>query len=378
MKSILFLSILMLSLFCSDAQREPQVNKRDSELQEKTVIVNGNDTLTIPLNQEYIHINDIPPRYQWEHNAGYCGEVSLISAGLYYGQYLSQYDVREIICGKGKQKNCEMLLGDNASAGAESLRLKHEKKTTKNSKDFLKWVKNHVLQGHPVIIGVMNNENLLYGKTNPSAGQPDYDHIVPVIGIGSNEPFSTDYKASDVILFSDNGLVTNGPNPARPKNGTVPYYYDYSFEHFVGDRQQANKSDGHHYTLIDLPQYDQGDNINNYGIAILGIDGEQETLPVRVSTNLNYEAPYIRSKSNKRPRPMSLTLTVKVSKLVAGAKYYLYQYDNEMDVPRSDFNKNSKLYKKRTEIKLSSGSEFSMSLDITSNEKVFFRCVKAE
>lgn len=32
---------------------------------------------------------DIPPRYQWNANNGYCGEVSFISVGLYYGQYCS-------------------------------------------------------------------------------------------------------------------------------------------------------------------------------------------------------------------------------------------------------------------------------------------------
>ena len=48
------------------------------------------------LGKKYQQINKIPPRYQWEHNGGYCGETSMISAGLYYGQYLSQYDVRTI------------------------------------------------------------------------------------------------------------------------------------------------------------------------------------------------------------------------------------------------------------------------------------------
>jgi len=28
---------------------------------------------------------DIPPRYQWNANNGYCGEVAFISVGLYYG-----------------------------------------------------------------------------------------------------------------------------------------------------------------------------------------------------------------------------------------------------------------------------------------------------
>ena len=46
---------------------------------------------------------DISPRLQWNENNGYCGEVSLISAGLYYGQYLSQYDARSLACDGGSQ-----------------------------------------------------------------------------------------------------------------------------------------------------------------------------------------------------------------------------------------------------------------------------------
>jgi hypothetical protein len=43
-----------------------------------------------------IYDSNIPDRLQWLHNDGYCGEVSLIMAGLKYGQYHSQYDAREI------------------------------------------------------------------------------------------------------------------------------------------------------------------------------------------------------------------------------------------------------------------------------------------
>ena len=45
------------------------------------------------ISTKYKLKNDIPLRIQWDANSGYCGEVSMISAGLYYGQYLSQYDV---------------------------------------------------------------------------------------------------------------------------------------------------------------------------------------------------------------------------------------------------------------------------------------------
>ena len=50
----------------------------------------------MPLPVDFVYENDIPPRLQWNSNDVYCGEVSMISAGLYYGQYLSQYDVRAI------------------------------------------------------------------------------------------------------------------------------------------------------------------------------------------------------------------------------------------------------------------------------------------
>ncbi len=32
----------------------------------------------------------------WGVNFGYCGETSFITSGMYYGQYLSQYDVRRL------------------------------------------------------------------------------------------------------------------------------------------------------------------------------------------------------------------------------------------------------------------------------------------
>ena len=40
---------------------------------------------------------DIPPRHQWDNYNGYCGECSIQQIGLYYGMYVSQYRIREII-----------------------------------------------------------------------------------------------------------------------------------------------------------------------------------------------------------------------------------------------------------------------------------------
>lgn len=375
MKYLLLISPLLLLLSCSNP-----IEKTDESLEEKkrSVVINVNDTITIPLKTKYLHLNDIPPRYQWEHNSGYCGEVSMISAGLYYGQYVSQYDARKIICDT-IQNNCQMLLGENDAQLAYSLRLKCDTIVCQNSKEYLNWVKKHVLLGHPVIIGVMNNEYILYGKTNPDAGDPEYDHIVPVMGIGSDslldnkEAFENDY-----ILFSDNGLITNDSiNPAIPNKKTAQYYFPYRLDDFVGSRERANEKNGHAYTLVDLPNKKMNDSVYNYAIAILGVYGEEETLPVRISTNYNYEAPYIDSQSNIRPKPMPLKLTVSISKLTIGTKYKLFRYDNEENVPTKDFI-HSTNYKECYEFKISSGTEYTKEFSINSNEKVFFRCVKAE
>ncbi len=40
----------------------------------------------------------VQPFYQWEANNGYCGEVSLLMAGMSNGQWMSQYNSR-LICG---------------------------------------------------------------------------------------------------------------------------------------------------------------------------------------------------------------------------------------------------------------------------------------
>ena len=156
MNYFIYSTILLLTACYSNEQsRENKVIHNYN----RRVIINKTDTLTIPKLGRYTHVNNIPPRYQWESNSGYCGEISLKSAGLYYGQYVSQFDVRNIICGKD-QTNCELLLGVNVKNAAHKLKLKYKTKQSKDSKNFLRWVKEHVLLGYPVIIGVMNNEHI--------------------------------------------------------------------------------------------------------------------------------------------------------------------------------------------------------------------------
>lgn len=357
----------------------------------------------LPYPVQNIHKNPIPPRLQWNHNGGYCGEVSMISAGLYYGQYLSQYDVRSIAADGAKQnaqnppgsKNytSQLLLGTkNAAATAASLRLDYEELNSEDSKQFLVWVKNHVVQGHPVIIGVFNNENMLYNMKDGN-GDDEYDHIVPVFGFGSNHPLTDQaYYPDDIILFSDNGLYTQPGNPPGyqlPLQGyDAPYRYFFTLDtgagsptyNFLLDREEANNISGNIYSLLELPAYQSPKPPlkKNYALAITGVkDPGHETLPIRIVTEPNFERPAIGSDSDERPAPMELMLTVTVSGLTPKVSYNLYRYDDENKVPTEKFNFFAANAISKQPITIDSGSDWSTTLKIQSNQKVFFRAVAA-
>lgn len=310
------------------------------------------------------HGNPIPPRLQWEANGGYCGEVSLISAGLYYGQYISQYEARVCAIGKTPQDEGELLLGVNDLRAAAKMHLRAEEwngSRQKNSAQFLRWVRNHVLRGHPVAIGVFNNEYQLYGNTNPDAGHHGYDHIVPVLSVATHRraPASRGAFATERLTFSDNGLWG--------QHGDYPYFFTYRFGAFPKDRQQANSPRG---PLYSLPAGQR-----NYGVAILGVNGD--TLPVRVWTSVNYENPAMRHHSNQRPAAMPLTLTVVVSGLTPGVNYRLYRYDSLAAIPDSDFNAHAARAAEARDIRIDSGDSFTFTRDILSDEVAAWRCVEA-
>lgn len=313
--------------------------------------------------------NDLPPRLQWNGNFGYCGEVSLISAGLYYGQYASQYDARSI-ASSGKAQNLsgsQLLLGVNDQFAAEAMHLNAvawDAPAGSSSRDFLDWVKGYVLQGAPVAIGVYTNEYRFYGSTSPRAGDPLYDHIVPVSGIASSHPASDpNYYASDIVDFSDNGLWAPG--------GTPPYQFSYSFGSFQKTRSQANAQAGPIYSLASKG--------GNYGLAVTGVsDLYHDTLPVRLATNVNYEKPEIANHSNTRPAPMPIVLTITVSGLQPGVAYKLYRYNDFGKVPDFAFNAKAAQASESWNVQITAGSQFVLTEQIESDEVAAYRAVRAD
>lgn len=313
----------------------------------------------------YIQKNNIPPRLQWNANQGYCGEVALISAGLYYGQYMSQYTARAIAIKNKPQTKGQLLLGVNAKYAATQMHLRSVEWNTaseKSTDQFLVWVKHNVAKGYPVAIGIYTNEYLFYGNKNPNAGDPLYDHIVPVTEFSSQYPLNSGYHGKDIIYFSDNGLWGN--------IHYRPYIFHYTCNNFQANRRQANAKNGVIYSLADGGI--------NYGIAIMGVmDLNNDTLPVRVQTNVNYEKPSIKNGSNQEPIPMPLVLKITVSNLEPGIFYNVYKYNNVKSVPNSQFNAKASNAYKRWKIKIDSGTSYTITDHICSNEVAIYRAVKA-
>jgi hypothetical protein len=287
----------------------------------------------------------IPPRLQWMGNFGYCGETSLISAGLYYGQYVSQYQARAIASSRVPQykRNSQLLLGVNDQYAATKMHLtfiEWDTLSERRTSTFLAWVKRNVELGYPVTIGVFTNEYRFYGKTAPNAGDSSYDHIVPVTAV-----------RGDTLTFSDNGLWSPSGDPK--------YSFTYQFGSFQRTRAQANARNA--------PVYSLSNNAQNYGIAITGVaDRDHDTLPVRLVTNVNV-----------RPAPMPLLLTITVSNLKPGTKYVLYRYDRFPNVPDSHFNAHAASAAERLPFQITAGNSFATTQRIMSDDIAVYRAVPA-
>lgn len=319
-------------------------------------------------NRTYSSGTTLPPRVQWNANFGYCGEVSFISAGLYYGQYISQYDARAIASKNARQnlESSQLLLGVNDVATAKSMHLNATAfDTAKNpsSTKFLTWVKSNVNAGYPVVIGVFMNHSRFYGTTNLNAGDTEYDHIVTVTGITSPQTLTgpTTYYADDTLTFNDNGLWTDKPT------GQPQSTFSYPFGTFATTRQKANAKAGPVYSLKSGA---------DYGIAITGIiDLSRETVPVRLTASLNAETPGIVNGSNIRPAAKPMTLTITISNLKPGTTYNLYRYNTMANVPESNINANAAKAAQRWTITIKTGSSYTMTQSIMSNEIAVYRAV---
>ena len=308
---------------------------------------------------------DMPPRLQWNANAGYCGETSFITAGMRYGQYTSQWTARSLASPGVPQwkASSQLLLGVNDLSAAKAMRLaatRFDSRTQRSTEQYLRWVKGRFLRGDVVIMGVYNNVTTL-GETPP--GDNEYDHIVPMMGIGSTTSLRTGrdrYYPSDSITISDNGLHNVGP--------TYPYLYSYRFSDFPRSRAAANRPGGAVYSLRDRPA--------NYATAISGIvDVDRVTIPVRLTSDVNGEGEWNVAIGKQPPAPIPMTLTAHVTIPDNGVAYNLYLYDDFADVPTAGFNAAAGKAIQTWQIPAGSGPIWKVTIDAMSDQTRIFRAV---
>jgi len=313
--------------------------------------------------------NPVSPRLQWDANYGYCGETSFVAAGLFYGEYFSQYDARVLASNNANQarESSQLLIGVNDVRAARKMHLAAEPwqpSTLASSSSFLTWIKTHVIEGQPVIIGVYANSSLIDGSTSPTAGSNEYDHIVTVTGVSSHRPLTlpTSARRNDTLTFDDHGLWDG--------DGATPQLsFTYSFGSFQMDRRQANASNGTVYGLSNQTA--------DYGIAITGVaDPAHETLPVHLTTATNAERPVMRDGSTARPRSRAITMTATVSGLTPGENYTLYRYDALDKTPEIAFNAHAGNAAQLWTFTATT-TTFSVTQSFASSDQVIYRAVPA-
>jgi len=304
----------------------------------------------------------MPVRLQWNANSGYCGEAAFIAAGMTLGQYTSQWTARQLAAGSpdADQSDPEnhLLLtwpaqGSTWQRAARAMRLQAEGfdpaegagPPGRGADAFLGWIEARARVGSRVIIGVLNNTNLL---EEDAPGAPEYDHIVPVMRIGGGE-----------ITIGDNGLFrpfTSGANwgsgntAGNPRHSTL---YTAGVGAVQKSRAEANQvgaacpfSSGGDITNACAPWvysiYDDSTGEGNYGVAIPGIvdrtPGGPVTAPVRVTTSTNNEGMQDQPEMPSPPpgKPMSLTATVTIPD--PSREWRVYLYTDFADVPTGSFN----------------------------------------
>lgn len=319
----------------------------------------------------------MPARFQWNANYGYCGETSFIAAGMMFGQYTSQWTARAL-ASPGKPQTwvySQLLLGTNPGTGhqnsliaAEAMKLDAVSIDQVETSDFISEIKAGVAAGDAVVIGVYENSTYL-----PDVAASDtYDHIVPVMGFGSNSPISTTTsEPGDTIQISDNALYSGAPSPQ-----TRPYYYTYGMEFFQNSRPGS--------ALASAGVYSLPDDVKNYGTKITGVaDTDGVTIPVSLSSDNfgegHHDGEGVNGLMSNAPAGFDITLTATAQIPDETKAYKVYLYTDFADVPDSQFNSpvNASKASQVWTIPANSGSTWTTTISANSRDTRVFRAVPA-
>ena len=304
---------------------------------------------------------DLAPRLQWNANYGYCGEISFISAGMYFGQYTSQWTARELASGGMKQtaEESQLLLGVNDLAAADRMRLEvvaFDSESQESVAEYLTWIKSMLMRGTPVIIGVLMR---LDEADSAYPGSREYDHIVPVLAVVSKSrlrPGERRYRPTDALIISDNSGLTSES------------LYRLPFASSQRTRSAANAPGAPEYSLRNRPM--------NYATTVLGVrDVDGVTIPVRLTGSLDGEGVQDVTWLNTQPAGQPLELTATVSIPDSSQEYRVYLYDDFDEVPIRGFNAAAGQAIQSWTIPAGTPATWSTTISTTSDQTRVFRAV---
>jgi hypothetical protein len=370
---------------------------------------------------------NIPLRFQWNTNYGYCGEVCFISAGLMLGQYLSQYDVRQIshftypnackventnnisntTCRiQGSKNKSQLLLGVNDNKVATKLNFTYERWDNRKEDTlvFLDWVKKMFLENYIVIIGVYQNFYFFNARIPNYIGDLEYDHIVLVTKITDTELYINDLgNYASYLMYvqnPDDPLYDQEPYYNTPSYKNINYIYSIPYPSGILNREDTDENKYLKYTI---PLY-QKNTVGNYGIAIKGMSNtfiNKTLLPIYISVNKNYEFPSTIDNSddkpyniysNIRPASINLILTITISNLIIENTYCIYKFNDidyvnytdsniiNISIASNNFNLSADdiIYNDTSPFYFTATNTIFVFKDyITSNQQCIYKCISA-
>ena len=304
---------------------------------------------TVPHQQQQSML-DIPPRFMWGWGpgvSGYCGSMTIQTTAIYYGSYISEDRVRGMTGGHGG--NHEILLGRGGCCSAIDImpqfalnvtQWKFWKEPQPQHESFLNWMEDAVNDGEPVAFGV-------YMKTEED---PDFDHIVPLVG------FTGGSGSGRRLVFND--LHANA-SLALP------------ISTFVSKRDECKAKLPWKERFAYCLPFDV-----NYGIRVHGnVDRYNELLPARLIMD-EWTEPDYSKEDGKGESPKMLGASIVASGLQSGSRYALLQYDDPTLVPHSNFlsNKTGGIVSRVDFV--ASGQTYSHRVAFMSDSTTFYRVVQ--
>ncbi|CAF1287533.1 unnamed protein product [Adineta ricciae] len=289
----------------------------------------------------------IPPRLQWKHGNGFCGEVSIQSIALKFGAWISQGLIRKINKGEYLLQPVSSEDRRDPLQTLTQLHLTYDEWNWKDTpqpqfRQFCQWMKRSILRGHPVVFGIFL----------PDDDCDDYDHIVPAVGIKYENEDEHDPDHDKLIYYDLYELqqIEKGLNEKE----------------FAATRASIDDKEDADDGCLPL-------NID-YGIAITGIvDKDGVTLPVHLSVSAcDEQVPYF------FPEPREMNGTVTVSGLLVGNFYALLRYSSYKHVPTggdADAFLQSSYDEIHVFMAMESNYVYEDPKTIPSDGSVYYRCV---